>query len=380
MTASEVSVATGGGRAEVWPGLVLTLIGSGLPNLGTETTNLREQAQIEVPTTSGLSWVYAEEQAVVVLTETVRVLRSAAQDGWTCAAVLATGRVGQLHIGGQPSRVIGAALDRARLMAGTLRARPGVLLADEDAARLCGLQTSAAPLLGPRLSLDLPGGASVACAEVLWDRLRPGDLTPGEETLPQRAANASVAGQGRVVQSRPGLATAAPGGDARPKSRPARSAAPAVTAAQTTRADTPLSRWVRGTVLRTGRTFGFLEDMDGQIYYFQPRNMAVDAPLRRGARVVFRVLPAMRGASELRAEDVFVIDAVASGVLERVHPKGWGLVRLDCHNGLEHRLFVQNSAGPGWRVGRTVSCRIGANRQGPVGVPLIEGHSEAAAD
>jgi len=350
MTATNPSNNTTG-RAEVLPGLVLVLSGGAPEQLRSEAGQLREQARGEVFTErGGLTWVYGEEQALSVLEGAVKMLRAAAQDGWPCTAAMATGRIGRLQSPGQPPRFVGAALDRAALLQGLLQDRPGTLLCDEEAARLSGVQASAAPIMGARLPFGPPGDETQICYEVLWDRLRPGDLC---------APRAQVT---RVPATRP---------RARPtRAETAMSATPVP--ADAVRADTPLSRWVRGTILRTGRTFGFIEDPAGLVYYFQPRNVAIDASLRRGARVVFRILPAMRGASELRAEDVFVLDAVTSGVLERVNPKGWGLVRLDCQNGLEHRLFVQNAAGPGWRVGRTVSCRIGANRQGPVGLPVTD--------
>lgn len=333
------------GRAEVLPGLVLVLSGGGAPEqLRSEAGHLREHARGEVPAGGGgLTWVYGEEQAQSVLEGAVKVLRAAAQDGWPCTAAMATGRIGHLKSPGQQPRFVGAALDRAMLLQGLLQDRPGTLLCDEEAARLSGVQASVAPIMGAQIPFGLPGDEAQVCYEVLWDRLRPGDLD-----APRVPAT-------RVPATRP-------------RARPTR----AETAMPAVRAATPLSRWVRGTILRTGRTFGFIEDPAGLVYYFQPRNVAIDASLRRGARVVFRILPAMRGAAELRAEDVFVLDAVTSGVLERVNPKGWGLVRLDCQNGLEHRLFVQNAAGPGWRVGQTVSCRIGANRQGPVGLPVTD--------
>ncbi|WP_102127589.1 hypothetical protein [Deinococcus planocerae] len=341
MTADNLS-RSANGRAEVFPGAVLVITTSGAEaQLRAEVAALRPQALGEVPVEGGLALVFPETHALLALEGAAAVLRAAAQDGWTGAAALVTGRVGQLQAPGQAPGFMGPALERAEALRGLLHGQPGALLCDDEAARLSGLTTTTAPLLGGSRSLGAAGGAVTLCHEVLWDRLRPGDLQAPRVTGAGPRARAA---------------------------RPARDEAPDPGA----RADTPLSRWVRGTVLRTGRTFGFLEDQGGMIYYFQPRNLAVDVPLRRGARVLFRVLPPLRGAEEQRAEDVFVLGAVTDGVVERLDPRGWALVRVDCHNGLEHRLFVQNAAGAGWRTGQTVFCRIGANRQGPVGFPVEE--------
>ncbi|PNY79652.1 hypothetical protein CVO96_16950 [Deinococcus koreensis] len=334
------------------PALVLMLTSSAPPQyLQAQGSALSTLTLGEVPSPDGLTLVFDENQATAAVEGIVATLRASAQDGWSCGAVLAAGRLGCLLSEGQPPRFVGAALDRAaRLLGGA--GRPGTLLCDADSARLSGLLDTSAPLLGAQQSLVAAGDAELIWYDVLWDRLRPGDLQ----------APAPIA----QAPARPTTAAS----PAPPRARQRRETGETVPPGPAGREDTPLSRWVRGTILRTGRNFGFIEDTSGQIYYFQPRNMAVDAPLRRGARVVFRILPALRGAAELRAEDVFVIDAVVRGVLERTSPKGWGLVKLDCLNGLEHRLFVQNALNPGWRAGLTVACRIGANRQGPVGIPL----------
>jgi hypothetical protein len=389
MTAIEESRAASG-KAEVLPGVVLTLVGSGeAVQLRGRADTLRAMATGDVPTEGGVTYVFSQGQAGTVLEEAADVLRAAVQDGWSCTAVLAAGRIGHLHAADGATRFVGATLERAVRMQAALAPRSGVLLCDEEAARMCGVQASSAPIQGPPLSIAGVGDETDLCLEVLWDRLRPGDLAPlaepsGNAEPVGRAERGSKAGEPRVRATQAGTGQAratqsgvaqpggAQSGGGQPRARQPRSQDAAPPAADAPRMDTPLSRWVRGTILRTGRAFGFIEDADGLVYYFQPRNVAIDVPLRRGARVIFRILPAMRGAAELRAEDVFVLDAVTSGVLERVNPKGWGLVRLDCHNGLEHRLFVQNASAPGWRAGQTVSCRIGANRQGPVGLPVID--------
>ncbi|WP_027481866.1 hypothetical protein [Deinococcus pimensis] len=96
-------------------------------------------------------------------------------------------------------------------------------------------------------------------------------------------------------------------------------------------------------------------------------------------RVVFRSLPPARGTQEKRAEDVFVIDAFVEGVLERVNPKGWGLLRVDCANGLEHRMYLPNVASRGFNTGARLRCRVGVNDLGPIGYQ-VEAAPPAAAE
>lgn len=126
--------------------------------------------------------------------------------------------------------------------------------------------------------------------------------------------------------------------------------------------------WHKGVISRIGPKFGFISDDAGELYYFQSRNLAVTAALKRGARVLFHALPPLRNTKEKRAEDVFVMDATAEGRLTRIGPKGWGFVKLECQSNLEHNLFALGITGEHWTVGQRVRCRIGANDRGPVGL------------
>jgi hypothetical protein len=127
------------------------------------------------------------------------------------------------------------------------------------------------------------------------------------------------------------------------------------------------SQWLRGTIVRVGPKFGFISTEDGELHYFQPRNLAVGTEVGRGARVVFHPLPPVRGTKQKRAEDVFITNTQVEGVVSRVNPKGWGFVRIRCANGLEHELFALGVAAR-FAVGDRVSCRIGSNDQGPIGL------------
>ncbi len=137
---------------------------------------------------------------------------------------------------------------------------------------------------------------------------------------------------------------------------------------QNTTKDVNPAAWHKGVISRIGPKFGFISDDAGELYYFQSRNLAVTAALKRGARVLFHALPPLRNTKEKRAEDVFVMDAIAEGRLTRIGPKGWGFIKLECQSNLEHNLFTLGITGEHWTVGQQVRCRIGTNDRGPVGL------------
>jgi cold shock CspA family protein len=130
-----------------------------------------------------------------------------------------------------------------------------------------------------------------------------------------------------------------------------------------------VSTWWRGTILRIGEKFGFITAQNGEVVYFQPSNLAILTDLSRGAEVIFKRFPPAKGAQAARAEDVFVVNATATGRLESVNKKaGWGLVKLDCHNGLSQRLVVLGIRSNDFSKGKQISFRIMLNNRGPVGV------------
>jgi cold shock CspA family protein len=131
----------------------------------------------------------------------------------------------------------------------------------------------------------------------------------------------------------------------------------------------PVSTWWRGTILRIGEKFGFITAQNGEVVYFQPSNLAILTDLSRGAEVIFKRFPPAKGAQAARAEDVFVVNATATGKLESVNKKaGWGLVKLDCHNGLNQRLVVLGIRSNDFSKGKQISFRIMLNNRGPIGV------------
>ncbi len=130
-----------------------------------------------------------------------------------------------------------------------------------------------------------------------------------------------------------------------------------------------VSTWWRGTILRIGEKFGFITAQNGEVVYFQPSNLAILTDLSRGAEVIFKRFPPAKGAQAARAEDVFVVNATATGRLESVNKKaGWGLVKLECHNGLSQRLVVLGIRSNDFSKGKQISFRIMLNNRGPVGV------------
>jgi cold shock CspA family protein len=132
---------------------------------------------------------------------------------------------------------------------------------------------------------------------------------------------------------------------------------------------TPVSTWWRGTILRIGEKFGFITAQNGEVVYFQPSNLAILTDLSRGAEVIFKRFPPAKGAQAARAEDVFVLNATATGRLESVNKKaGWGLVKLECHNGLSQRLVVLGIRSNDFGKGKQISFRIMLNNRGPIGV------------
>ena len=137
--------------------------------------------------------------------------------------------------------------------------------------------------------------------------------------------------------------------------------------AETPIADLNPAEWRKGVISRIGPKFGFISDDAGELYYFQSRNLVVEAALKRGARVLFHALPPIRNTKEKRAEDVFVLDATAEGRLTRIGTKGWGFIKLECQNNLEHNLFVIGLNGENQTVNQRVRCRLGSNDRGPVG-------------
>jgi cold shock CspA family protein len=132
---------------------------------------------------------------------------------------------------------------------------------------------------------------------------------------------------------------------------------------------TQVSTWWRGTILRIGEKFGFITAQNGEVVYFQPSNLAILTDLSRGAEVIFKRFPPAKGAQAARAEDVFVLNATATGRLESVNKKaGWGLVKLECHNGLSQRLVVLGIRSNDFSKGKQISFRIMLNNRGPIGV------------
>lgn len=130
-----------------------------------------------------------------------------------------------------------------------------------------------------------------------------------------------------------------------------------------------VSTWWRGTILRIGEKFGFITAQNGEVVYFQPSNLAILTNLSRGAEVIFKRFPPAKGAQAARAEDVFVLNATATGRLESVNKKaGWGLVKLECHNGLSQRLVVLGIRSNEFSKGKQISFRIMLNNRGPIGI------------
>lgn len=344
------------GRAQTQPALVLTL--GATPNLAAVRALLGTLAWPAGDEAAGdpgrLTLVFPGHPAAEVLDSLVRLLKLAAAQNLPCSAALVSGEVLSLQAAGQAARFVGAALDRAGQLADL--AGPGRLLADPASLATAGVLATAPAWLGEARQDPVSGAAdALTYHEVGWLIYeRP---TPAQPSARPRRARAAPAQLDAAGEDTAQPASGAP--SRRPAAAPARDARARTEPSQTS--------WIRGTILRLGRRFGFIEGAGGQLYYFQPSNLTLDAPLRRGGRVVFRALPPLRGTQEPRAEDVFVLDAVAEGVVERLDPRGWGLLRLDCKNGLEHRLFIQNLGAAGVRAGQTVRCRLGANRMGPVG-------------
>jgi cold shock CspA family protein len=140
-----------------------------------------------------------------------------------------------------------------------------------------------------------------------------------------------------------------------------------------------VSTWWRGTILRIGEKFGFITAQNGEVVYFQPSNLAILTDLNRGVEVIFKRFPPAKGAQAARAEDVFVVNATATGRLESVNKKaGWGLVKLDCHNGLSQRLVVLGIRSNDFSKGKQISFRIMLNNRGPIGVSPVLVESELA--
>ncbi len=140
-----------------------------------------------------------------------------------------------------------------------------------------------------------------------------------------------------------------------------------------------VSTWWRGTILRIGEKFGFITAQNGEVVYFQPSNLAILTDLSRGVEVIFKRFPPAKGAQAARAEDVFVVNATATGRLESVNKKaGWGLVKLECHNGLSQRLVVLGIRSNDFYKGKQISFRIMLNNRGPIGISpslLLESES-----
>lgn len=272
--------------------------------------------------------VIDEGSGCVAVDLAVRGLAVATRTGGQARAALVAGNLVRIETE-DVVQYVGATLERAPQLADIAAA--GTILLDDQSARLTGATAAPRPLLSETRSVVLDGEIALAYHELFWEHHGPGMLAAASQP-PSRSKEAREA----PAEGEP--------------SSPER-----------------LSRWLRGAVMRIGPKFGFIEDQNGCLYYFQQRNLTVDLPVRRGMRVIFRALPPARGTQEKRAEDIFVIDSMMDGVLERVNPKGWGLLKLDCHNGLEHRLYLPNVGGRGFGSGQRLRCRIGANELGPLG-------------
>ena len=253
--------------------------------------------------------------------------------GASCAAAVAYGNLVHFETADHGVDYLGAPLERAFTLAraansGALFVDEAVILATAISDVESALNRRAETLLGERGEHQLAGLPGVTVAyELLWNEARVG-LKKMREPL------SSAASVGAAVNA---------------------------------------NKWVTGVVSSLGSKFGFITDRAGTPHYFQTRNLASAATLKRGSRVVFRALPALRGAKEPRAEDIFVLESEVQGVISRVNPAGWGFLKLQCENGLEHNLFMLG-LGKGFAVGQAVRCRIGVNERGPMG------HSAAALE
>jgi hypothetical protein len=240
-----------------------------------------------------------------------------------CAAAISYGDLAHFETADHGVDYLGAPLERAYALAKA--ANPGALFVDEAVilASAIGdvesaLGKNAEVLLGVRGQYQLEGLERETVAyELLWSEARAGVRV-------QRSASDTAAN----------LANA--------------------------------NKWVTGVISSLGSKFGFIVDRAGVAHYFQSRNLAAGANLRRGSRVVFRALPPLRGAKEPRAEDVFVLESEVNGVISRINAAGWGFLKLHCENGLEHNLFMLGLT-KGLAVGQSVRCRIGVNERGPMG-------------
>ena len=260
----------------------------------------------------------------------------------SCAAAVAYGNLVHFETADHGVDYLGAPLERAFTLARA--ANPGALFVDEAvilATAMSDVESAlnrrADTLLGERGLHELAGLPGVTVAyELLWNEARVGLREPlGSSAAPVNAASAASA-----------------------------------------------NKWVTGVVSSLGSKFGFIVDRAGTPHYFQTRNLASGANLKRGSRAVFRALPALRGAKEPRAEDVFVLESEVRGVISRLNPAGWGFLKLQCENGLEHNLFMLGLS-KGFAVGQTVRCRIGVNERGPMGhsaAPLEQSAQPAAPE
>jgi hypothetical protein len=263
------------------------------------------------------------------------LLATAEARGLPCSVAIAYGELAHFETPERGVDYLGAPLERAFALARA--AHPGALLVDESvplAAAMPEVETAlgrfAEELLGERFEVSLEdAGGTVNAYEILWSKARVG------------------------LRSMPS---------------PTRDASPSV----------DQSRWVTGVVSSLGSKFGFIVDRAGTPHYFQTRNLARAENLRRGSRVVFRALPPLRGAKERRAEDVFALESEVHGVVSRLNPAGWGFVKIQCDNALEHNLFVLG-VNKGLTVGQAVRCLIGVNERGPMGYRLEVVDAEAVA-
>jgi hypothetical protein len=272
---------------------------------------------------------FEPSHATAAIPTGVTVLKNASERGLRCSVAIAHGELVHFETSERGVDYLGAPLERAFALAravntGALVVDEAVILAAAMSEVEIALGGTSEELLGARLEMSLEGvSGTVNAYEVLWSEARVGWRVP---PAPTRSASA-------VDQS----------------------------------------RWVTGVVSSLGAKFGFIVDRAGTPHYFQTRNLARAANLRRGSRVVFRALPPLRGAKERRAEDVFALESEVQGVVSRLNPAGWGFVKIQCDNGLEHNLFVLG-VNKGLEVGQAVRCLIGVNERGPMGYRL-----EAAA-
>ncbi len=277
--------------------------------------------------------IFESAQTKAAVAAGVTLLTKAAALNLPCVAAIAHGELVHFETADRGVDYLGAPLERAFAL--TRAAQAGALVADESLLLATAMSEIAATmnrsaelLLGSRHELSLEGLPDPLTAyELLWSETRFGWRSQGNKPGRDAAEAASVA---PIVNQ---------------------------------------NRWVTGVVSSLGSKFGFIVDRTGTPHYFQTRNLARANDLRRGSRVVFRALPALRGAKELRAEDVFALESEIHGVISKLNPAGWGFVKITCDNELEHNLFTLGISKT-LVVGQAVRCLIGVNERGPMGYRL----------